>query len=368
LLGAAQALECVRGPSPGTPALHLAKTPMDEPREDAPETRETASVPAAPPTTTIEIADADSEAAGDGGPYKNLWVPLVVVPAGIVFAIVAVFALFGSLGGSEKTLAENLALVVSGGKNERQQALFGLTRQVTENRAALAEGREAPWEVPVGFARDVQAAYEGLDPDEYDKMLVFGILLSSMGEARGVEVLLELLELTDDQDPEGRVRFGAVQNLGLLADMGRAEALAASAPVRALAGHEDPGLRVVAAGALGSLPGDGVQEALQGLLGDQELQVRATAGLSLSRLDPPDPAAIPLLTDMAGAEIWESAREESPGQFRRASDVQRFRVMAVEALGRYGEVTRAALEAHKESEDLRVREAALRMLKALGQK
>ena len=204
--GAAQALQCVRGPSPDTPALHLAKTPMDEPREDAPETRKTAPTPAAPATTTIEIADADSDAGGDGGPYKNLWVPLVVVPAGIVFAIVAVFALFGSLGGSEKTLAENLALVVSGGKNERQQALFGLTRQVTENRAALAEGREAPWEVPVGFARDVQAAYEGLDPDEYDKMLVFGILLSSMGEARGIEVLLGLLDLTDDQDPEGRVR------------------------------------------------------------------------------------------------------------------------------------------------------------------
>lgn len=328
---------------------------MDEPREDGKQ-----ETPATPAPTTVEIADA----AEDGGPYKNLWIPLVVVPAGIVFAIVAVFALFGSIGGSEKTMAENLALVVSGGKNERQQALFGLTRQVTENRAALAEGLTAPWEVPTGFARDVQDAYEGLDPDEYDKMLVFGVLLSSMGEASGVEILLGLLDLTDAQDGDGRVRFGAVQNLGMLADMGRTEAHAATGPVIALASHEDVGLRVVAAGALGSLPGEDAQEALRGLLGDQELQVRATAGLSLSRLEPADPAAVPLLTDMAGPEIWEAAREDSPGQFRRGSDVQRFRVMAVEALGRYGDLTRDVITGLQESDDLRVREAALRMAEA----
>ena len=82
-----------------------------------------------------EIQITDASAPGES-PYRNLWVPLVIVPAGIVIAIVIVFALFGAISGDEASLSENLARVVEGGKNDRQQALFNLARQATENHQA----------------------------------------------------------------------------------------------------------------------------------------------------------------------------------------------------------------------------------------
>jgi len=107
----------------------------------------------------IEIADpAEGEAEADQTPYGNLWVPLVVVPAAIVIVIVVVFALFGSLTGEEKSLSENLSVVMAGGKNERDQALFGLMRQVSENQRAANDGEEPPWPMTTDFPQRVRDA------------------------------------------------------------------------------------------------------------------------------------------------------------------------------------------------------------------
>ena len=317
-----------------------------------------------PPERSIEIADTAEGAGasageGDGG-YGNLWIPLLVVPAGIVFAIVGVFALFGSLAGSEGNLSENLALVVSGGKNERQQALFNLARQAAENQAAVQTGEDAPWPVPTGFVREVKAALEGLDADENETRLVLAILLSSLGDEQGIQTLLDLARLNDEQDGDGRIRLGALQNLGLLAENQQESVHEATGIAVALVTHDDLGLRMGAAGTLAVLGGVGGREALVAALDDHELQVRATAALSLSRLDPPDTVAVPLLMDMTGMELWDGARESTAGRFQRSSDIQRYRVWAAEAIGRYGKAHQAFMIELKESDDLQVREAALR--------
>lgn len=316
-----------------------------------------------PPERSIEIADTAEDAgasAGEGGGYGNLWIPLLVVPAGIVCAIVGVFALFGSLAGSEGDLSDNLALVVSGGKNERQQALFNLARQAAENQAAVQTGEDAPWPVSTGFIGEVKAALEGLDVDENETRLVLAILLSSLGDEQGIQTLLELARLNDEQDGDGRIRLGALQNLGLLAENQHESVHEATGIAVALVTHDDLGLRMGAAGTLAVLRGEGGREALIAALDDSELQVRATAALSLSRLDPPHPVAVPLLKDMTGMELWEGARESTAGRFQRSSDIQRYRVWAAEAIGRYGKAHQAFMVELKESDDLQVREAALR--------
>ena len=94
---------------------------------DAPETRPE-ELPAAGP-------------AGPG-PYRNLFVPLILVPAMIVGAILLVFLFFGAIAGREASLAENLDRVVHGGQAERKQAAFNMVRQVAENEQARQEGRE----------------------------------------------------------------------------------------------------------------------------------------------------------------------------------------------------------------------------------
>ena len=341
------------------PALPL---PMTDPDQQGTASPTPGDIPPKAPRT-IEIADGpgSAEDSPESG-YGNLWIPLLVVPAGIVFAIVGIFALFGSLSGSEGDLSENLALVVSGGKNERQQALFNLARQAAENQRAAQAGEEAAWPISAGFTNEVKSALEGMDADEYETRLVLAVLLCALGEDHGTEVLLDLVQLTDEQDGDGRIRLGALQNLGLLAENNHPLAQEATQTAIALAIHADVGLRVGAAGALAVLRRDGGREALVAALDDSELQVRATAALSLSRLDPPGPSAVPLLQDMTGLELWEAARGNSPGRFRRSSDIQRFRVWAAEALGRYGEGQKAFLEGLRESDDLQVREVAFRLL------
>jgi HEAT repeat protein len=306
----------------------------------------------------IEISDpVEGEAEAGQTPYGNLWVPLVVVPAAIVIVIVVVFALFGSLTGEESRLSDNLSTVMAGGKNERDQALFGLMRQVSENQRAANDGEEMPWPMTADFPQRVRDAADQVDAEDHEVRLALGILLATLDDPSGVDMLVEMLALGDAQDPGAALRFKAIHNLGLVGD-GRA-----TGPVAAFLSSPDEGLRIVAAGALANLPGDEAREALRGALGDPSLDVRGTAAMALTLLDPPDPAAGQVLTDLTRVEIFEAVRRESPAKYTRARDVSRFRIQALGALARLGrEVDWAHIETMREDADANVVDAALRLL------
>ena len=313
----------------------------------------------------IELPDssgapgAHAQGSAEDAPYRNLWVPLVVVPAGIVIAVVLVFALFGALAGQERSLAENLELVVRGGKNERDQALMNLAVQAAENHAALFEGRELPWPMEQGFPARVRAAAEEIDPDEHETRLVLGILLATLGDDAGVPLLLESAAVGDDEDPDRSLRFRAIQNLGLIGDGRATEA------VIDFLDHDDEGLRTVAAWALSNLPGGEVRAALRGALGDPSLQVRGTAALSLARLDPPDLEAARVLRDLLDPSTYASEHEREPGKYGQARLVSELRVSAVRALARLRlPEDRARLAELASDPDVAVREAAQIALRA----
>lgn len=310
----------------------------------------------------IEIPDGPpDDTAPAEGPYRNLWVPLIVIPAGIVITVVLVFALFGSLSGHERSLAENLELVVRGGKNERDQALMNLSIQAAENHAALFEGREPPWPMEQGFPARVRAAVDEIDPDEHAPRLVLGILLATVGDEAGVPLLLEAAAAGDDEDPDRSLRFQAIQNLGLIGD-GRA-----TPAVIAFLDHEDEGLRTVAAWALSNLPGEGVRPALRGALEDPSLEVRGTAALSLARLDPPDPEAARVLRDLLDPQTYAAEHARDSGKYAQARLVSELRVRAVRALAHLGlEEDRARLQELADDPDVAVREAAVIALRGEG--
>lgn len=308
-----------------------------------------------------QIPDESAPRGSSDGQPSNLW-GLVVVPAGIVIAIVVIGALFDALAGSEGSLEKNLDLAVRGGKNQRQQALFNLTRQASENQQAHArrlagEEVELPWPMPADFNDRIHAAVDELDPDEHETRFVLAVLLSTLADERGIVLLREFLTLDPSEDSDLVLRIGAVQNLGLLADPGATET------VIGFLGHPDRVLRLSAAGALSKLPGEGVRSALLGALSDSELDVRATAALSASKLVPPLTEAAPLLRDLTGPEIYAAERERERTRFTRARDVSRFRVLAVTALGRLGlDEDRSTMEDLREDDDLLVAEAAIKVL------
>lgn len=333
---------------------------MSDPNVDPPSDPAGGPGDAAPGAASEQRVSIDDAARGaapqPAAPYGNLWVPLIVVPAGIVIAIVAVFALFGALASDEKSLGENLGLVVNGGKNERQQALFNLSRQATENQLARNEERALPFPIEEGFGEDVTRALAKLDEDDYLGRMVLAVLLTTLEDERGAEHLEALLALDDTADPDSRVRQGALVNLGLIRRQAAAPAMLAYLD------HQDVLLRLTAAGALGLLAGPEVRAGLERALGDDELQVRATAALSLAKREPPDVAALPLLRDMAGKELWVAANAADRTQFRRGEDVSQFRVKAVLALARYGDSQHEFLRALSDDEDLHLRGSVLQVL------
>jgi len=308
--------------------------------------------------TVDETAPTPPEASAAGNsPYRNLFVPLVVVPAAIVGSIVLVCLFFGAISGREASLAENLDRVVHGGQNDRKQAAFNMVRQIAENRQAKVEGHDLPWPLEADFPSKLRRAWEGSAPSEPEIRLVLASLLAQIDDPEGVPNLVALLDTSDKDDPDGSIRFNALANLGALGDP-RAEMPA----IRVLQSGADPGLRAVAAVALQRIPGEAGREALKGALAESAFEVRANAALALATRG--DPAGVSVLRDLIEKETYDAERGRDAAKFAEARRVSESRVAAIEGLARLRRPEdRAALEglADKES-DLAVREAAMRAL------
>ncbi len=309
-------------------------------QEDGPE------LPAGEPSPEEELAS----------PYRNLLVPLVVVPAMIVIVVLLVYTLVGAITGEEATVDENLHRVLHGGSNERTQAAYALVAQLAENDRARLASEELPWEVSAGLAPNLIDALEGLTDDEAQLQYVLSSALLHLDDPAGLDGLRQILALGEDADPEGKLKFHALVSLGI---RGEPETFG---DVSAFLESEDAGLRSLAAGYLRFFPVELAIPALQGALGDHDLAVRLNAAISLSWLG--DSAGATLLRDGARAELYEAERERNPRDYARPELVRENRVRALDGLARLGRAEDRPLleELAAEDEDLEVREAAMRAL------
>jgi len=245
---------------------------------------------------------------GEEGPYRNLLVPLVVVPALIIMVAVALFTFFLLAVGSEDSPRENLEQLLNGGFKDRQQAAFSLVRQVLEYEHARAEGRDPEWDIDPSFLPELKRACEQQgepeDADEVTVALVLSSLLAQMGEPQGVYQLIDLTGLDATLDPRAENRIRAIWTLGAIgADLQPAERTLAARALIALLEDPDPAVVLVSAAGLQNLPTEATVPALQGLLESPSLELRGTAALSLAQLG--DPAGAPVLRAMTTFEPYE---------------------------------------------------------------
>ncbi len=309
--------------------------------------------PAATPATQEPAPDASAPS-----PYRNLWVPLVVVPALIVVVLVLVFLLFGGIAGSESTISEDLDTAVNGGKNERTQAVFELTQKMLENQQARMAGGAEPWETGPEIVPALQRAWERLDEEDHQIRYVVAALQMLEGDPLGAEHLREFLALEEGDDPGGTLRRSALISLAVAQDP------AALEPALALAEDPDRGVRREAVMLLSVLEGPEVDAALVAALGDHEFEVRANAAIALAERG--DGRAAPVLLTMLDPATVEAEREAHPERFRGAERARNVRVAAIGALGMLGRPEDlAALEQVVESDaDPEVRRAASEALAA----
>jgi len=324
--------------------------------------------------TEIEIRDPDPPAgepspaeAPAESPYKNLLVPLVVVPAMIVMVLVAVVMLFTSMTGKEDTPRENLARLLDGGFNERKQAAFNLVRQVIDARRARAAGTAAEWDIDESFLPELRRAREQVGtlehPQDVPIPLVLSSLLAQLGDPEGVAQLAEMTALSDELDPEREYRMYAAMTLGAIGDeLPEASREAAARTLIGLLESPDPGMVLVAIAGLQNLPTGATVPALKGMLGSAALEQRGSAALSLATLG--DAGGVEVLRELLGAEAYAAERA---GDARRwpAARVSESRLKALDALFALGVLQPAELEPLLEDSDAGVRTRAL-ALRAQG--
>lgn len=310
-----------------------------------------------------EALPADFPEAPAPSPYKNLWVPLVVVPALIVMVLVLVWVLFGSLAGSEKSPAENVQRMVEGSSNEREQASILLVNQIRGYLEDQREGKPSTWELDASFLPEVERALADVEPDEVLFRYVLAFVQLELGDAQGQENLIELLSAGEDDDPGGEVRFLVLHTLGVLGptldEAGRKRALAAVLPYME---SQDAGLRLMATSALQGLPGEESVAALQRALMDGALDVRGSAAISLSLLG--DPSGAGVLRELLDPASYAAEHAVSVERWGSGEQVSATRIQAVQALARLGRPEDlAALEPlARDDTDPNVRQAALRAL------
>ncbi|HET6204486.1 MAG TPA: HEAT repeat domain-containing protein [Planctomycetota bacterium] len=214
-------------------------------------------------------AQGPAAEGGGGEGFARSILPLFVTPLVIIGPLVVLSAAFLLLFvARERTPGENLERVLNGGANERWQAAFELQRQLQDPGAA--------GELDAAFLGRLLGAYEKARDDDPRVREFLGSALGGLRSARAVPALLATLEDAPSDD-SGRVRLAALRALAAIGDD------AAVAPIaRVLRGDADRGLRMGAANALGSLPGEESVAALLAGLRDGEVQVRWNAALALA--------------------------------------------------------------------------------------
>lgn len=291
----------------------------------------------------IEIADEPGggpEPPADGaGPYRNLWGPLVVVPALIVMVLVVVFALFGAIAGEESTPAENIDRLLHGGANERTQAAFNLVRQALEDMEAQAAGAPPSWHVDASLLPQLERAWEDTrdveTTGEVTIPLALAVLMAQLDDPRGVERLAELTQLSESVDPDGQYRGFAGFAIGSLGErLDEADRKAAARALIALMDEPDPFLRSVGVISLQTIDTPEAHDALRRTLGDASLELRGNAALSLARMG--DPAGADVLRELLASGTYDKERERDSTKWTRARDVSVSRVKALTALAELG--------------------------------
>lgn len=196
--------------------------------------------------------------------------PLIVVAVGV-----GVFLLFGAIAREEHTIPDYLNAIRSGSSHRRWQSAYQLSKSLKRGEAARYPD----------LAEQVSTLYASSKQDDPRIRQYLGMVLGTLGDRRGTEVLLDGVN-----DPNAETRIYALWALGEIRDP-------RSVPrVAELTRDDDHDIRKTAVYALGKIGHPSAVPALVDALGDPVQDVRWNAALSLAQFH--DPRALGVLREM----------------------------------------------------------------------
>lgn len=321
----------------------------------------------------------DKLVEGDAAPRGSLTaapayaVQFFLIPLAVVAVTVAVYLGFRSLVTDERTAQEYLAIIQTGGMSDRWPAAYELSRLMADPEVA-GDPTLGPALVNAFTASKGEnwtgwcGGFGECPPVRRYLALAMGRLMPPL-PPDAIPALVEALG-----DPDSETVINTIWALGSLGDPSVVPYL------EAMYESTDVGVRKVTVYVLGALPGDGQDRVLATALNDTAVDVRWNAAVALARHR--NREGVPVLRRMLDRPYVEETviAQRTPGRtgenaanrsvFLAAEEDPVGEVM-ISALQAVAALQETSLRAHvaelsREEPNLRVREAAMETLKALG--
>src|SRR3954454_1628230 len=278
-----------------------------------------------------------------------LAVQFFLIPLVVVGATVLVYVGFRSLLTDSRTAQDYLIEIQTGGSTRRWPAAYELSRLMNDP-AVRADRALAPALIK---------AYESSRTDEDPRGRRYLALATGRLDAPLPErAIADLAAALDDPDSEARIT--AIWALGSSGDVSvvpRLEPLCAS---------QDAGIRKMVVYALGALPGETQLPTLRTALRDDAPDVRWNAAVALARHGDRD--AIPVIHQMLDRQYVEQTVKRSVRPDEDQDPVADVMISGLRAAAVLRDATlRGSIEElSQQDRSLKVRQAALEALKAMG--
>jgi HEAT repeat protein len=296
-----------------------------------------------------------------------LAVQFFLIPLAVVGVTVLVYVGFRSLLTEERSAGEYLAEVRHGGWSRQWPAAYELSR-LMENPEVRADRSLVPVLV--------KAFEEARDGDPRIRRYL-ALAIGRLEPPLPTEAVDALIRSLDEPGVEWRpdiysrlngwaaidINEARIMTIWALGSSGDASVVARLQPLYA---SPDAGIRKMVVYALGALPGDAQVQTLQGALEDEAPDVRWNAAVALARHG--HRGGVPVLKEMLDREFVEQTVKRDVRQYEDQDPVADVMISGLRAAAvlKDASLRGSVEELSQQDRSLRVRQAALEALKAMG--
>ena len=277
-------------------------------------------------------------------------VQFFLIPLLVVGAMVLVYVGFRSLLTEDRSAEEYLTDIRSGGTNRRWPAAYELSRMMSDPEFAKKE--------QAVLAPELTKAFANSSDDDPRVRQYLALALGRLQPPIPPDAKQLLVEALNDKDSQTRI--SAIWALGSTGD-------ATVAPeIERMYASDDAGVRKMVVYALGSLPGDAGVATLTRALDDEQPDVQWNAAVALARHGSHE--GVPVLRRMLDREYVQrtvTRQQQTQDEIDPVGEVMISGLRAVAAL-KESTLSEPVKALSQHDTDLRVRQAALETLKAVG--
>ena len=277
-------------------------------------------------------------------------VQFFLIPLLVVGAMVLVYVGFRSLLTEDRSAEEYLTDIRSGGTNRRWPAAYELSRMMSDPEFAKKE--------QAVLAPELTKAFANSSDDDPRVRQYLALALGRLQPPIPPDAKQLLVEALNDKDSQTRI--SAIWALGSTGD-------ATVAPeIERMYASDDAGVRKMVVYALGSLPGDAGVATLTRALDDEQPDVQWNAAVALARHGSHE--GVPVLRRMLDREYVQrtvTRQQQTQDEIDPVGEVMISGLRAVAAL-KESTLSEPVKALSQNDTDLKVRQAALETLKAVG--